>query len=82
MNVKLVFNQWVVFVGVVLMVHVLEEEVSNDIVYSPLIISYFLTIVCRGVDTQFLPGEVQRFSGCVIVNGNLIFNRVTYEEFT
>ena len=63
------------------MVCVLEEEVSNNIVYSPLFTSYFFTIACRGVDAQFLPGEVQRFSGCVIVNGNLIFNRITYDEF-
>ena len=64
------------------MVYVLEEEVSNNNVYSQLLSSYFFTIACRGVERQFLPGEVQRFSGCVIVNGNLIFNRVTYEEFT
>ena len=36
---------------------------------------------CRGVDTQLLPGDVERFSGCVIVNGDLIFNIVTYDEF-
>ena len=47
-----------------------------------LLVSYFFTIACRGVDTQFLPGEVQRFLDCVIVNGNLIFNRLTYDEFT
>ena len=64
------------------MVCVLEEEVSNDIVYSLLFISYFFTTACRGVERQFLPGEVQRFSGCVIVNGDLIFNRITYDEFT
>ena len=40
------------------------------------------TIACRGVDVQLLPGDIQRFSGCVIVNGDLIFNRVTYDEFT
>ena len=69
------------FVTIVQMVCVLEEEVSNNNVYSPLFTSYLFTIACRGVDTQFLPGEVQRFLGCVIVNGNLIFNRVTYDEF-
>ena len=37
-------------------------------------------VACRGVDAQFLPGDVQRFSGCVIVNGDLIFNIVTYKE--
>ena len=60
---------------------VLEEEVSNNNVYSQLLTSYFFTIACRGVDTQFIPGDVERFSGCVIINGNLIFNRVTYDKF-
>ena len=44
--------------------------------------SLYFPIACRGVDTRFLPGDVQRFSGCVIVNGNLIFNHVTYDDFT
>ena len=61
------------------MVCVLEEEVSNNNANSSLLAIY--TIACRGIDAQFLPGDVQRFSGCVIVNGDLIFNRVTYEEF-
>ena len=61
------------------MVSVLEEEVSNNSINSSLLAIY--TIACGGVDEQFLPGDVQRFSGCVIVNGDLIFNRVTYQEF-
>ena len=36
---------------------------------------------CRGVDAQLLPGDVERFKDCVIVNGDLIFNFVTYDEF-
>ena len=61
------------------MVCVLEEEVSHIDVNGPLdIVNY---TACRGVDTQLLPGDVQRFSGCVIVNGDLIFNIVTYDEF-
>ena len=38
---------------------------------------------CRGLDgvDPLLPGEVQRFSGCTIVNGNLNFNQVTYDAF-
>ena len=63
------------------MVCVLEEEVSNNNVSSPLLRTCVFTTACRGVDAQFLPGDVQSFSGCVIVNGDLIFNRVTYVEF-
>ena len=80
-NVRLVFNQWVVFVSLVQMVCVLEEEVSK---IMSTVCSFFIimsTIACRGVDPNFLPEDVQRFSGCVIVNGDLIFNRVTYDEF-
>ena len=62
------------------MVCALEEEVSNNNVNSLFFIIMF-TIACRGVDEHFLPGDVQRVSGCVIINGDLIFNRVTYDEF-
>ena len=63
------------------MVCVLEEEVSKNNVYSSFIFHYMFTTACRGVDQNFLPGDVQRFSGCVIVNGDLIFDRNTYDEF-
>ncbi|XP_065888561.1 melanoma receptor tyrosine-protein kinase-like [Dysidea avara] len=36
---------------------------------------------CRGVDGALLPAAVQTFSGCTIVNGDLTFNVVTYEQF-
>ena len=36
---------------------------------------------CRGVDAELLPEDVQRFSGCVVVNGDLIFNFITYDKF-
>ena len=62
------------------MVCVLEEEVSKSIQLRGHFSLYF-PIACRGINTQFLPGDVQRFSDCVIVNGNLIFNRITYDEF-
>ena len=58
---------------------VLEEEVSHiDVNGSLDILNY---IACRGVDTQLLPGELERFKDCVIVNGDLIFNFQTYEAF-
>ena len=63
------------------MVCVVEEEVSGNNVNSPLLSTCIFTTVCRGVDEELLPEDVQRFSGCVIVNGDLIFNRVTYDEF-
>ena len=79
MNVKLVFNQWVVFVSLVQMVCVLEEKVSHiDVNGSLDILNY---AACRGVDTQLLPEDVERFKDCVTVNGDLIFNIVTYDEF-
>lgn len=80
-NVRLVFNQWVVFVSLVQIVCVLEEEVSKNNVNSLFIFHYIFTTACRGVDQNFLPGDVQRFSGCVIVNGDLIFDHITYDEF-
>ena len=38
---------------------------------------------CRGLEglNPLLPAEVERFSGCSIVNGNLHFNQVTFDEF-
>ena len=39
-------------------------------------------IACKGVDAQLLPEDVQRFSGCVIINGDLVFNFITYDKFT
>ena len=81
MNVKSTFNQWAVFVCLVQMVCVLEEEVSHSNFNNIPNLHYSFTIACRGVDAQLLPGDVQRFTGCVIVNGDLIFNFVTYQEF-
>ena len=75
----MVFNQWVVFVNVVQMVYVLEEEVSHVDVNG--LLDILNLTACRGVDTQLLPGDVQRFKDCVVVNGDLIFNIVTYDEF-
>ena len=61
------------------MVCVLEEEVSHINVNGSLdILDY---TACRGVDTQLLPGDVERFKDCVIVNGDLVFNFITYDEF-
>ena len=37
--------------------------------------------VCSGIEGALLPAEVQRFSGCTIVNGSLVFNSTTYNEF-
>ena len=61
------------------MVCVLEEKVSHIDVNGSLI--YLDYTACRGVDTQLLPGDVERFKDCVIVNGDLFFNIVTYTEF-
>ena len=67
------------FANVVQMVCVLEEEVSHiDVNGSLDILNY---TACRGVDTQLLPEDVERFKDCVIVNGDLIFNIITYTEF-
>ena len=63
------------------MVCVLEEEVSHIDVNGSPTYTYLDYTACRGVDTQLLPGDVQQFLGCVIVNGDLIFNIVTYDEF-
>ena len=61
------------------MVCVLEEEVSHIDVNGLLdIVNY---TACRGVGTQLLPGDIERFKDCVIVNGDFIFNIVTYDEF-
>ena len=42
----------------------------------------FIMSACRGVVAQLLPEDVQRFSGCVVINGDLVFNFITYDEFT
>jgi len=40
-------------------------------------------LACRGLEgiDPLLPAEVERFSGCTIVNGNLNFDFTTYDEF-
>ena len=50
-------------------------------VLYPLCATYENYIVCKGVDGELLPAAVQEFSGCTIVNGDLIFNFITYEQF-
>ena len=53
--------------------------IYNSIWQCVLVVLYLL--VCSGVDEQLLPGAVQSFSGCTIVNGDLIFNVRTHQEF-
>ena len=36
---------------------------------------------CRGVTEGLLPQDIGRFSGCTVINGDLIFNAETYGEF-
>ena len=69
------------------MEYVWEEEVNfkniNYIHFQILftMVLYAVYLVCRGVDGALLPAAVQTFSGCTIVNGDLTFNLVTYEQF-
>ena len=58
-----------------------EEEVNYYNLEYLLTSMNSLSIVCRGVDEALLPAAVQTFSGCTIVNGDLTFNLLTYEEF-
>ena len=73
------FNQWAVSVSVVLMVCVLEEEVSCMMYLVQLQTKVLVnSSVCRGIEGDSLqPAEVPKFSGCTIVNGSLIFNSTT-----
>jgi len=77
-SVNKVSKQWDVFVNDVQMECVWEEEVCK---YYLLMYMYTHTfLVCRGA-MPLLPAAVQTFSGCTIVNGDLTFNVVTYEQF-
>ena len=54
--------------------------------YTTFSIHFIFSTACRGVDDtgdgrNVLPRAVSNFRGCVIVNGDLIFNFNTYREF-
>ena len=78
MSVNQVSKHWDVFVNHVQMECVWEEEVNNIcVIYTCM----HMLLACRGVDGALLPAAVQTFFGCTIVNGDLTFNVVTYEQF-
>ena len=62
--------------------HALFSQAWSQLCINPFVFS----TACRGVDDtangrNVLPGSVSNFRDCVIVNGDLIFNFNTFDEF-